>query len=827
MIRICQLSIAALLCLTQSIFAQTPDNQVYTLVSLRVEGQQQLRAEAVAKLSGLKTGEQISLPADVSQAVKRLWQQDLFADVRVRQDSIMGKDIALSLIVTERPRIGSISLSGVSKTQEEDLRERIKLFGGTTWTAAKQKSAERVLRNYFVEKGFYQAEVHFSEKASPILKNRVDLTIAIQKGKYTRINRIEFVGNDVFPDKMALKKLKGVKTKKFWRVWARSKYVPHQLQQAQEMLLMAYRNEGYRDAMVELDTVWLENEQAVNIRLQVFEGSPYHIRQIEWSGNNRYHSEALGAILGIEKGDIYRYAQLMQKLNADPQGRDISSQYMDEGYLFFQIEPIESRIVGDSVDLQIRITEGPQTTIRNVWVEGNTKTSDEVILRMLRTYPGKQFSRTDIIRSQRELLSLGYFHEETLNVIPIPDMETGTVDLKYVVEEKSSDQVQLQLGWNPGSGDDIGGGVVGTVQLQLNNFSTKRLLGPRSEWGHMYPAGDGQRLNLALQMNSSDYQKVSFSFLEPWLGGKKPHSLGISTSYSVFSDAESDYKNRIFSTSLDHGRKMSWPDDYFRSYTSLAYKYYDVTNPSEVFSQTFIRSDGTPESHAFVNQISLKQTFERNSLDAVTFPKSGSLISFSMEVTPPYSLLSKKDYSQLEPAEKFNLLEYHKWTFNSSWYWRLFGNVVLNAKIQAGYLGNYNKELGESPFERFYLGGSGIGSGFTLDGRDFIPLRGYDDNSLDNDGEGYSIYNRFVLELRVPIMLDGPVPVWMVGFAEAGNGYNGVKDYNPFRLRRSAGLGVRALLPSIGLIGVDYGYGFDKADGNGGQQFHLILGKEF
>jgi outer membrane protein insertion porin family len=383
------------------------------------------------------------------------------------------------------------------------------------------------------------------------------------------------------------------------------------------------------------------------------------------------------------------------------------------------------------------------------------------------------------------------------------------------------------LGWNPSSGDQPGGGVVGTVQLNLNNFSTKRLFGPRKNWGHMYPAGDDQKLNLALQMNGSDYQKVAFSFLEPWLGGKKPHSLGISTSYSRFSDLESNYKNRIFSASIDHGRKMSWPDDYFRSYTSLNYKYYDVTNPEEVFSNSFIRSDGTAEPTAFINQISLRQTFTRNSLDSDIFPKSGSQLSLSIEATPPYSVFSKKDYSQLEPAEKFNLLEYHKWTFNSSWYWRLMGDLVLNAKIQAGYLGTYNKSVGASPFERFYLGGSGIANGFTLDGRDFIPLRGYDDNSLDNGGTGYSMYNRFVLELRMPITLRDPMPVWLVGFAEAGNGYDGIKDYNPFRLKRSVGIGIRAIVPAIGLFGVDYGYGFDNEDGNGGKQFHLILGKEF
>lgn len=827
MTRFLLLSVAAMLCLTQHFYAQSSDNQAYTLTSLRVEGQLQLAASSIRNMSGLQVGEEVTFPADISQAVKRLWKQDLFADVKVRQDSVIGKQLFLSIVIAERARINEISFTGISKSQKEILREKMNLLGGTVWTASKRKTAKRIIRNYFVEKGYYQTAVSIQEKASTVLKNRVDLTFEVKKGNYTRIQQIISDGNQVFTDKVILQELKGVRIQKPWRLWARSKYVPHELKSAQAMLLMAYKNAGYRDAMITLDTVYLHDEKSIDIQLNIFEGKPYHYRKIEWVGNNRYDQEALEKMLDVHAGDKYNYSKLMARLQGDPQGQDISSQYMDQGYLFFQIDPVETRVMNDSIDLQLRVVEGPQTTIRNVTVEGNTKTSDEVILRMLRTYPGKKFSRSDIIRSQRELIQLGHFNQETLDVIPIPDIETGTVDLTYVVEEKASDKVMLQLGWSPRSGDEAGGGVVGTVQLNLNNFSTKRLFGPRKNWGHLYPAGDDQKVNLALQMNGSDYQKVSFSFLEPWLGGKKPHSLGISTSYAVFSDQESDYQNRIFSASIDHGRKMRWPDDYFRSYTSLNYKYYDVTNPAEVFSNSFIRSDGTAEPTAFVNQISLKQTFERNSLDSDLFPRSGSLLSFSVEATPPYSLFSKKDYSQLEPAKKFNLLEYHKWTLNSSWYYRLVGDLVLNAKIQAGYLGTYNNGAGESPFERFYMGGSGIAGGFTLDGRDFIPLRGYGDNSLDNGGEGYSIYNRFVLELRMPITLKGPMPAWIVGFAEAGNGYDGIKDYNPFRLKRSLGLGIRAQVPAIGLIGVDYGYGFDKEDDNGGKQFHLILGKEF
>jgi outer membrane protein insertion porin family len=809
-----------------------PDPVVYTLSGLEVEGAKYSDKNAIMNLSGLAVGEPVRIPgSDISDAIKRLWEENIFSDVKIRQDRILGDKIFLTIIVTERPRISRFAFLGVSKTQADDLKEKINFIRGTILTESKKQSAKRVIRNYYVEKGFYNTSVEIEELPDEILRNGVVVEIKIDKGDRVKINEIKIVGNEAFNDKKIKRKLKKVKEKKGWRIWARSKFVPKTFKEAKAGLIQAYNDAGYRDAQVEFDTVYRYDESTVNLEMRIFEGQEYRYRNIDWVGNYKYNSEVLQRILGIRKGDVYNTTKLNERLSGDPNGGDVSSLYMDDGYLFFQIDPVEVAVVEDSIDLEIRVMEGPQATIRKVIVEGNTKTSDYVILRMLRTYPGKKFSRSDIIRSQREILNLGYFNQETLNVIPIPDIQTGTVDIKYIVEEQPSDQLQLQGGWGgrirDTQGNVVGGGFVGTVQVSFNNFSTKRLLGPRKLWGGPVPSGDGQRLSLAIQMNGVGYRNFSFSFLEPWLGGNKPNSLGLSTSYVVFQNVATSYRNSIFSASIDYGRRLKFPDDFFRSQTSLTYKYFDVTNPIQVFSNSFIRNDGTPETEAFVNVVAFKQSFDRTSIDAPIYPKSGSIMSFSVEATPPYSLFLNRDYAELNPSEKFNLLEYHKWRFSSSWFWRLFGNVVLNAKVEAGFVGRYNSNIGVSPFERFYLGGAGLVGAFALDGRDIIPLRGYQDNSINNNNQGNIIYNRYIMELRVPLTLNQSSPIWLLGFAEAGNGYDRFRNYNPFRLRRTLGAGVRLMLPMVGLLGIDLAYGFDDQETIGGRQFHFIIGQQF
>lgn len=810
---------------------ERPDIKTYTLAGLEVEGAVYSDKYAIMNVSGMVVGEAVRIPgADISDAVKRLWKENIFSDVQIRQDKVVGTNIFLTIMVQERPRISSFSFTGIPKGQAEDLREKINFIRGTILTESKQISAKRVIRNYYVEKGFFGTEVALNSNQDSLLKNGVTLAIAVKRGNRIKINDITVEDNTEFSDGKVIRGLKKIRKKNVFRFWGKSKFVPKQFEMAKEGLVEKYNNNGYRDAQVEFDTVYSHDDKTVNLRLRVYEGQQYKYGDIRFAGNYKFNSEQLGMVLGIQKGDVYSPTKLQKKLNGGPEGGDISSLYMDDGYLFFQVQPTEVSVRNDSIDLEIRIQEGPQAIVRKVEVEGNTKTSDYVIYRMLRVYPGKKFSRSDIIRSQREILNLGFFNQETLNVIPTPNYEDGTVDIKFVVEERPADQLQLQGGWGgrirDGSGRVIGGGFVGTVQLSFNNFSLKRLFQNPSTWNGPIPSGDGQKLNLAIQMNGIGYQNFSFSFLEPWLGGKKPNSFGVSTSYVLFQNFASDYKNKIVTVSADYGRRLKFPDDFFRSTSSIVYKYFDIQNPGSVF-QGFAGED-----QAFVNALAFRQSFDRSSIDAPIYPKSGSTMSLSVEFTPPYSLFRKDaNYKDMSPNEKFNLLEYHKWRFNSAWFWQLFGNVVLHSKIEAGFVGSYNRDLGISPFERFFLGGAGLIGTFGLDGRDIIPLRGYEDNSINNGSQGYPIYTRYIMELRVPLTLNQSAPVWLQAFAEAGNGFQNFRDFDPFNVRRTVGVGMRVMLPMVGLLGLDYAYGFDynrnTSNPIGGRQFHFIIGQQF
>ena len=821
----------ALLCLFPALIqAQTEKGtpaQSYIIGGLQVEGSRYADKNAVINYSGLKLGEVIRIPgSDLADAIKRLWGQSIFSDIAIRQDRVAGDKIFLTIVVEEQPRIGRYSFEGISKGQAESLKEKISMRIGSVLTEAKVRASKRVIRNFYVEKGYYDTKIDISSKPDPVLNNAVAVLIKVNRGKRIKIQQIEVSGNEAFSDKRVVRKLKKIRKRNPWRFWARSKYIPKVFREAKDGLITTYNNAGYRDARIEYDTVYAHDGKAVNLKLTVYEGQRYFYRHITWVGNYKYNTEQLQRVLGIERGDPYSRSKLQKRLSGDISGGDVSSLYMDDGYLFFQVHPTEVAVEGDSIDMEIRIVEGPQATIGKVIIEGNTKTSEHVIRRMLRTYPGKKFSRSDIIRSQREILSLGYFSQENLNVLPIPNVQNGTVDIKYVVEERPSDQLQVQGGWGArvrdNSGQVVAGGFVGTVQLAFNNFSLKRLFGPTSEWNGPVPSGDGQRLNLAIQMNGVGYRNFTLSFLEPWLGGKKPNSLGISTSYVIFQNFNSVYKNKILSTSLDFGRRLQFPDDFFRSHTSLTYKYYDINQPDQVFGGF------QGEDQAYVNSITLRQSFDRTSVDAPIYPRSGSIMNLSVEFTPPYSLFRKDtDYSKMGAAEKFKLLEYHKWRFNSAWFWNILGNIVIHPKVEAGFLGAYNSQVGIPPFERFYLGGAGLAGNFGLDGRDIIALRGYADNSLNNGNRGFAIYNRYIMELRVPLTLNQAAPVWVHGFAEAGNGYDSFRNYNPFKLKRSLGVGMRVMLPMVGLLGLDYAYGFEDHNTIGGKQFHFIIGNQF
>ncbi|MEL6254607.1 MAG: outer membrane protein assembly factor BamA [Bacteroidota bacterium] len=805
--------------------------KTYILKGLEVEGSEYSDKNAIISISGLVVGEQITVPGlQVSEVLKRLWKENLFADVKVRVDKIEGPNIFLTIEVKERPRISQFSFEGISKGHAEDLREKINFIRGTILTESKEKSAKRIIRNFYVEKGHYNVAVDIISQADKILKNGVTVNIKVDKGPKIRIKELNFENNTAFEDPKLRKKLKKIHQKTWWRFWARSKYFPKQFEESKAGLIEFYNEGGFRDAIVLSDTVYRVDDKHVNVTLNMYEGIRYYHRNISWSGNFKYNSDILGQFLRIKKGDIYSKAAIDRRLFGDPQGGDVSSLYLDDGYLFFNLDPVEVAIVGDSIDLEMRISEGPQATIRKVPIHGNSKTSDFVIRREIRTTPGDKFRRRDIIRSQREILALNYFDQETLGVDPIPNQATGTVDIKYTVEERPSDQLQLQGGWggqlrDPQTNQIIAGGFVGTVQLAFNNFAAKRILQPGA-WRPV-PSGDGQKLSLSFQMNGVGYKNFSISFLEPWLGGKKPTSLGVSTSYLLFQNVRTNYRNNIFNISVDLGKQLQFPDDFFTARYSIAYKYYDILQPGNVF-RAFVGEDV-----AYVNSLSFRYSLDRSSVDAPIYPRSGSIMNLSVEATPPWSIFKDdQDFTDLSPQEKFNLLEFHKWQFNSNWFFNIVGDMVLNAKIEAGYLGAYNENLGISPFERFFLGGSGmVGNGlWGLDGRDIVPLRGYDDATINNGNNGYPIYNRFIMELRYPISLNQSAPIWMQAFLEAGNGYGNFREYNPFKLRRAAGAGLRVMLPMVGLLGLDWAYGFDL-DGNNQEisagQFHFVIGQQF
>lgn len=810
----------------------------YTIGGIDVEGCQYTSKNSVIIHSGLGLGQEITIPGtEIPKAVKSLWDQKVFSDITISADNVVEDKIFLLIKVTERPRISSFSFKGdVTKSQADDLKGKMNFFlRGTIWNAEKERRARRVIENYYMEKAHYKTDVTFDVvESTNDMAGGVKVYMNVDKGPKVKIHEIKIEGNQDFSDKRLKSKMKTIKEMQWWRLWARSKYLPKKMDEAKDNLIAFYRNNGYRDAEVVFDSTYMFDDRTLDIELKVIEGNQYYIRNIDFSGNFKYSSDSLKRILGIEKGDVYNSELIDQRLHGNQTGRDVSGLYLDDGYLFFNVEPVEVAIVGDSVDLEFRMFEGPQATIRKIIVEGNTKTSDYVILRELRTRPGQKFSREDLIRSQREILNLGYFNQENLQVLPIPNPTDGTVDIKYIVEEKPSDQLQVQGGWGgrirDSQGNVIGGGFVGTVQLGFNNFSTKRFF-QKKAWTPI-PSGDGQKLNLAVQMNGVGWQNYSISFLEPWLGGKKPNSLGASVYYTINQNQTTQFRMKTLGGGLDFGMRLKWPDDFFKAYASLSYKYYDIRNGSSGFSSLSF-------GDAYINIISARLTIDRTSIDAPIFPRSGSAITFSVEATPPYGAVQGiKDYSGMSDSEKFKFLEYHKWKFNSTWYFQIFKNLVVKPKVQYGYLGNYNPTYGVSPFERFYMGGSGLGS-FNFYGWEYVGLRGYPDNSIGPRDEsqassqplGGNIFSKYTLELRYPITLNQAAPIWVVGFAEAGNAWLGFKNFNPFELKRSAGAGLRVMLPMVGLLGVDWGWGFDKitpsATKPNGSQFTFLIGQEF
>jgi outer membrane protein insertion porin family len=705
----------------------------------------------------------------------------------------------------------------------------------------------REVKKHYFKKGFYGVKIDLKQDKEDTLPNKEILRIFIAKGSKVRVQDIEFVGNvDLTDAELRGSLSKTIRKRKKIKLWKSSKFIEDEYNEDKKGIITKYNSKGYRDASIVFDSIYQINENRVAIKIKVNEGRQYKFRHILFSGNNKYSSQDLSKVLGIKKGDIYDNSLLEERLQSSQNGTDIASLYMDDGYLFFGIQAVETNVENDSIDIEVRLNERTQATYNRIIIKGNTKTSDHVVLRELRTKPGQKFSKSDITRSLRELSQLGYFDPQAMGVNPIPNPQDGTVDIEYTVSEKANDQIELSGGWggnnrnrnfqnvNPQLMQQGGfGGFVGTLGLTLNNFSTRKLFKP-SMWNPL-PSGDGQRLSIRAQSNGLFYQSYNFSLTEPWLGGKKPNSFTTSlyrTNQSFDSKKNNDPTKqfiRITGASISLGKRLKWPDDFFSAFYSLSLQQYDLQNAGGAFGLRI----NTGKS----NNLEFKYVLTRSSVNEPIFPTTGSTYSFSIAATPPISLLSSKDYTKMNETEKFKWIEYHKWKFDAENYNKLFGKFVLATKVRFGYLGYYNKVIGYSPFERFMVGGSGLNS-FGQIGTEIISMRGYPDRSITENAVGSSttsgatIFNKYTCEIRYPVTNSPSASIYLQTFVEAGNAWVNTRNFNPFDLKRTAGVGVRLFLPMFGLLGLDYAYGFDWRTLNRGltdkpAQFHFFIGQQF
>lgn len=784
-------------------FAQVPidyaNPKEYVLGGVSVSGTQFLDKDILVLLSGLKKGERITVPGnELTKSVNALWKQGLFDDVSLSATRATADTIWLEFKVVEKPRLSTFTFKGIRKGQQDDLRKKINLIKGKVLTESLLVTTENTIKDYYVEKGYRQANVTITavpDTASG--PNHAQLVIDVKKGKRVKIDKIDFVGNSAVSDNRLYRLMKKTKRNTWWSVFNVSKYMEKDYRTDKAAVIEFYNKKGYRDATILNDTLVYNSRGNLDITINLSEGNKYYFREIAWKGNAKYSTGKLDSLLGIQKGDVYNTALLQRRLFADPNQNDVSSLYLDDGYLFFSATPAEVAVAGDSIDLEIRIYEGPQATINEVNIAGNEKTNERVIRRAIRTLPGNKFSRADIIRSQRELATLGFFNPEKIEIVPVPHPENGTVDINYKVEEKPSDQLELSAGYG---GRDYG--VTGALGVKLTNFSTRDIFRKRG-WDPI-PMGDGQQLAVRAQSNGKFYQTYNVSFTEPWLGGKKPNSLSIGTYYSKITTGVSK-ENAAYGflvttgASVGLGKQLRWPDDYFSFTSSMDYQNYRLNNYN---SRSFIITDGTS------NALSFKETLSRNSLSDFTFPRYGSNITFSVQLTPPWSLLNGKDYTDATVNEKYKWIEYHKYRFNVDWYTPVVGKLVLRTSVKSGFMGFYNPDIGDSPFERFKVGGDGL-SNYSIYGVDVISQRGYEAYETYGYPAG-TIFNKYTMELRYPFSTNPSAFIYGLVFAEGANQWSSFKQYNPFDLNRSVGVGMRFLLPAFGLLGFDYGIAFDE-----------------
>lgn len=836
----------ALLCLfTGSVFGQTSNDTLidygnparYTLGGIRVVADGPVDANVIISISGLKIGEIITIPGDeITKAIQNLWAQKLFSDVKVKLDSFNKSEakIWLSIYLKTRPRLARYTFTGIPKSQAKKLKEEIRIQNNDIVTDAMLSRVVRDIKAFYVAKGYPSAKVNISAEQNDARgNNMIDLKIAIDRGSRTKIEEIDFEGNQQFTDKKLRKQMKKTKEYAWWNIFRTSKFKTEEYETDKEAVIAYYRRNGFKDVQITSDSTWMAQDNRMNIRINLSEGHKYYFRNINWAGNTKYTSTFLNKILNINKGAVYNQDLLERNLYISESGVDVTSLYMDDGYLFFSVTPVEVLVENDSVDIEIRIYEGPQATINKVTVTGNTKTHDRVILRTIRTKPGMKFSRSDIIRSQRELAMLGPLDPEKMNVIPKPNPKDGTVDLEYQVTEKPSDQIELSGGWGAGR-------IVGVLGLSLNNFSMRNVTHPNRWQG--YPSGDGQSLSIRAQSNGPEFQSYNASFTEPWLGGKRPTSLSVSGFYSVqrYGSSASESRQELTTpgVTVGLGKTLRWPDDYFTFYTSATYQYYTVHNYPLI--ENF--------QSGYANNIYFRFALSRSSIDDQIYPTHGSIFNASLQLTPPISLFSGIDYAHATQQQKYKYIEYHKWKFEYSNFHNIKfsqnqkgnGKLVIYTSAKFGLIGLYNHDLGYTPFERFLVGGDGL-AGYNLNGAEMVRLRGYETYddvtpkiyNLSKTAileSGATIYNKYTFEVRYPVVETPAAKIFGLAFLEGGNAWQRYKNFDPFSVKRSAGVGVRAFLPMFGMLGFDWGYGFDPSVQDPGGppskgHFHFYIGQ--
>ncbi len=801
-----------LLFIVPSSFAQEGDIQLnprieYEIGGINVIGAQNLDPTVIQLLSGLTVGEKISIPGEkITNAVKKLWEQKLFADVQIAVVQKTGLVIFLEIRLIELPRLSRFYFVGIKKSKQDDLRETLNLTRGTIITENLIITSQNRIDRLYREKGYLNVTSKISVEMDTGTVGTATLRIEVRPGERVKIADIEFYGNEAFEDSELRGQMEETKRYAWFNIFRSSKFIRSEYETDLNTIIDFYNENGYRDARVITDSVHQVSPDRVQIDVTIEEGPRYYFRNISFLGNSKYPTELLRRVLQIEKGDVYNSTRLNERVQFDPNGNDVASIYLDNGYLFSSVTPVEVLIQNDSIDIEIRIREGRQATINEVSVTGNDRTNDHVIYRELRTRPGQLFSRSDIQRTIRELAQLGYFDPRSINVNPKPNPETGTVDLEYTVVEQSTSQLQLQGGWGAGQ-------IVGTLGLQFNNFSARNMF-KGDEWRPL-PSGDGQTINLRAQASGRFFQSYSFSFTEPWLFGRKPQSFTTSIYHNINQSIQAGgYRIAITGINMGLGQRLRWPDDYFTLYTGVEYRRFDSR-------QYQLLPDGLSENINF--QISLR----RDNRDIPIFPTRGSSFNLTVEFTPPIMSL-REDLPTLTVSEKYRLIEYHKWKFSAEWFTELMKNTVFRGYAEFGFLGTYSDEYGISPFERFFVGGDGL-QNFAIDGREIIGLRGYPNLSLSS-AAGDPLFNKFTFELRYLISPNPNAQIFALTFLEAGNSFSNFEEFRPFDLKRSAGAGVRIFMPMFGLLGVDLGYGFDPIGNIGassGWQTHFVIGQQF